>query len=174
MNRTNIIVITILSLAVVYLLVHVHFFSGQKYAYIDTGKLMENYTSLQNVRAKMKLEASKNQSNVDTLTMEFEKALKKHEKSYSTMSAKEKQLSEELMRTKQDQLVQYQQATKQKLMAQEQQLSQEAISVANNLITEYGKRKGYSIIFATSNGSLAYAEKGLDITDNVLEVLNKK
>ncbi|MFM8913034.1 MAG: OmpH family outer membrane protein [Flammeovirgaceae bacterium] len=44
----------------------------------------------------------------------------------------------------------------------------------NSGIKEFGEQKGYDFIFgATGNGGLMYAKKGNDVTDEVIQYLNK-
>jgi outer membrane protein len=166
--------IIILAVVVVSVAVKVFFFSASKVAYIDTAKLMESSIEMQQLRAKLKAESDKVKANVDTLTMDFQKALQQHEKGLSKMTPKEKQLSEELLRTKQNQVMQYRQAVEQKVMQDEQAQSQIILKNINAKITEYGKSKGYKIIFATANGNIAYADESVNITEDIIKELNGK
>lgn len=51
----------------------------------------------------------------------------------------------------------------------------DVVTHVNAYLKKYGESKGYKIILAaTEYGNLAYAEEGLDITDQVLEGLNKE
>lgn len=147
-------------------------FKSKKLAYIDTAKLMEESTRMKNLREVLQKKAGEGKARVDTLTMQFEMAIKLHEKQVNKMSAKERQLAEELLRAKQKQLVQYQQAMQQKLQQEEQKMNMDELRSINLVITEYGKKKGYDLIFATANGNIAYASDAVNVTEEVIELVN--
>jgi len=163
----------ILSVLLLALGIKVFFFTSSKIAYIDTAKLMEGSKAMQTLKGKLKAETEKAKANADTLTSEFQKALQQHEKALASMSAREKKLSEELLRSKQQQVMQYRQALEQKLMQDEQSQSQDILKNINTKITEYGKAKHYTIVFATTNGNIAYADEAVDVTKDIIELINK-
>ena len=146
---------------------------ADKVAYIDTGKLLEQSKEMQSLKKQLEKDQSALKGNVDTLTAEFQQALKEYEKTQAKMSSKEKQLSQELLRTKQQQLVQYQQAIQQKAQGEEQKRTQEVLTNINAKIKEYGEKKGYKLIFATSGGNIAYGDKGVDITEQIVKIVNE-
>ncbi|HWZ22307.1 MAG TPA: OmpH family outer membrane protein [Cytophagaceae bacterium] len=158
--------------AIVIALSIVVFTKSEKNAYIDTSKLMEGSKEIQALKKQSQQEAEILKANADTLMGEFQEELKKYEKGLSKMSNKEKQLSMQLLETKRNQIIQYQQATQQKSQQEEQQKTQAIIANINKYIAEYGKEKGYKIIFATTNGNIAYAEKGMDITEEIIKGIN--
>jgi outer membrane protein len=142
-------------------------------AYIDTSKLLQQSKQMEALRKELEKEQSLAKSNLDTLTNEFQNQLKEYEKNISKMSTKEKQLSQELLRTKQQQLVQYQQAVQHKVQEEEQKKTQELLTSINAQITEYGEKSNYKLILATSNGNIAYGDKGVDITEEIIEKINQ-
>jgi len=114
-------------------------------------------------------------ANVDTLANDVQQAIKDYEKESVSMTTKEKELSRELIRTKQKQLADYQKAIQNKAGQEDGQMTQQVLEEVNAYIEEYGKKHGYRIIFAaTEYGNIAYAVDGLNITDEVLEGLNKR
>ena len=48
------------------------------------------------------------------------------------------------------------------------------IEEINNFLKEYGEVHKYQLILAANGENLAYADKALDITEEVIEALNKK
>jgi outer membrane protein len=149
------------------------FFRNEKIAYIDTSKLMEKSKEIQALKKQSQIEADKMKANSDTLMSEFQEALKKYEKELAGMTSKEKQLTAQMLETKRNQIMQYQQAIQQKSQQDEQQKTQTILVNINKYISDYGKDKGYKIIFATTNGNIAYADQGMDITEEIIEGINK-
>ena len=114
------------------------------------------------------------QANIDTLQSEYKKTVDDYEKSKSRLSAKEEQLSQELIRTKGRQLQEYQQAIQQQSQQEDMQMTQKVLIEVNSQINEYAASKGYYLIFgASGSGNIIYAKEGLDITQEVIELLNK-
>ena len=173
MNRIILIVVGALFLLQIWLLIKVYK-ADDRIAYIDTGKLLQSSEQMKGLKKQLEADRQKAKSNVDTLTLEFENALKDYEKNFSKMTAKEKELSKQLLNSKQNQLMQYQQAIEQKVTSEEQNKTQELLTSINVHISEYGAKNNYMLIFATSSGNIAYGDKGVDITEEIIKGINEK
>ncbi|MBO9660636.1 MAG: OmpH family outer membrane protein, partial [Chitinophagaceae bacterium] len=57
---------------------------------------------------------------------------------------------------------------------EEQRLTQNVLTTVNTYLLRFGKKNGYKMIFIAANGNIAYADPGSDITDKVVEQLNKE
>ncbi len=173
MNKITILLIGTLLIALVAAGILLYNQQRSGIAYVDTMKLMEGARDMRALREQMKAETAKVSANVDTLTAEFDRLLKKHERELGSMTAREKELSVELLNAKRNSLVNYQQAVQNQLTRKEQEGTENALKRINAVIEDYGKAKGYKIILATSNGNIAYAERDIDITEEILEALNR-
>ena len=90
------------------------------------------------------------------------------------MRKKERQLAQELMKSKQLQLQNYQKAIQQQSAQEDAAATEKVLTSVNTFLKEYGERKNYKIIMgAYSSGNIIYAQEGLDITDEVIDALNK-
>jgi outer membrane protein len=145
-----------------------------KVVYIDTAKMLENVNDFKSLKEQILADKNKIKAKLDTLDLEFQNQLKSHEKASANMTTKEKGLSEQLLRNKQQQYAQYQQAVQEKLAQEERKKTQEILTKINAKIAEYGEEKGYNLILTSSNGTIAYGSKGVDISEDVIKVLNKK
>lgn len=167
--------LTILNSLVLVALVVFYFMRDNRIVYVDSAKLINNYKGMQDARKAYQQKATSWKANVDTLTSEVQRQIMNYEKESGKMTAKERQLSQELIRTKQNQLMQYQQAMNTQAQQEDSKMTGEVISQINAYIKKYGEQKGYTIIMAaTEYGNLAYADEGLDITDEVLAGLNSE
>lgn len=91
------------------------------------------------------------------------------------MSEKELGLKKQLLGAKQQQLNNYRQIIERQIQEKEQKTTQAIIKDINAFVTDYGESKNYIIIHgATGSGNIMYAEKSVDITDEVLKALNKR
>lgn len=141
--------------------------------YVDVNRLLEGYERTKLVRSDFNKKAKALQSNVDSLLTDWQKDLKKYEKERSSYSKKELSLKEELLATKQEQITRYQQAIRKQIQEEDKKSTQTVINDINDLVKEYGKRKGYKIIFgANGGGNIMYADKSSDLTEEILLELN--
>lgn len=145
-----------------------------KIAYVNTATLMQDYKGIKDAQAVLKSKTLEFQSNVDTLTVELQRAILDYEKKRASMSAKEQKLTEESLLQKKNQLGQYQQTIEQKAQQEDAKITQEVISGVNEYIQEYGKKHHYKLIFATTNGNIVYGTEAMDITEEIVRGLNEK
>jgi outer membrane protein len=169
-NILNIILIAcLLSLAGYQLL------KKEQTVYVDIGKLMQEYQGMKVAKKAYEKKVAQWEANTDTLLTQWQNELKSYEKERSRMSQKEQQLKEELLRNKQQQINQYQEAIKLKARDEDQAMTQNVINAVNDYISEYGKEKGYTFILgANGSGNIAYADKSRDITQEIIDGLNKQ
>ena len=141
-------------------------------AFVNSVKLLEGYKGMQQARQVYDQKAAVWQANIDTLTFEVEKALNKvKEKGLST---EELSLAAQVLSLKQEQLAQYKKAIAEQSQREDQQLSQEVIAKTNSFLMQYGKTHHYqAIIASTPDNPLNYTEESIDITEEVLQALNK-
>ncbi|WP_421804885.1 OmpH family outer membrane protein [Flagellimonas sp.] len=166
-------------IAVIALLTSVfpYIFSPKKVdlVYVDVNKLVEGYKRTKVDRKSFEQKTAVMQSNVDSLMTDWQDELKAYEKERSSMTKKELALKQELLQNKQQQINNYQQAVQKQIQEEDQKLTQTIINDINDYITEYGKNHGYQIIFgAQGSGNIMYAHKASDLTEEVLEGLNKQ
>ncbi|MEO1049329.1 MAG: OmpH family outer membrane protein [Bacteroidota bacterium] len=149
-------------------------FASQKTVYVDSARLLNEYQGMIDARKGYQQKTFAWKANIDTLASETQKAINEYQASKDKMSKKEKQLSEELIRTKQRQLADYQKAMNEKAVQEDQQLTATVLEQVNAYLKDHGESHNYRIILAaTDYGNIAYAQDGLDITEEVLAGLNK-
>lgn len=147
----------------------------ERTVYVDIGKLMQEYKGMKDARAEYEKKAAQWQANTDTLITQWQNELKSYEKERTSMTKKECELKEELLRNKQGQINQYQEAIKLKARDEDQALTQNVLNAVNDYVKEYGKSKGYTFILgANGSGNIAYAHPNHDITEIIIEGLNKQ
>ncbi len=147
--------------------------NGRETVYVDSIKLISNYKGAKIAKEGYERKAAIWKAYIDTLTIEFNKAVAKHQKEKAGMTERERKLSEELLVNKQQQLENYKQATSENASKEDQQITGKVVSEINDFLKRYGEEHNYEfIIAATTAGNIVYAKKDKDITDKVLEKLN--
>lgn len=171
--RTNLLTLT-LFIIILFFLLFEFVFSAKKISYVDSGKLLNGYNAMVHARTEFESKKKTWEANIDSLTREVQESMVKYEKTAVSGSEKERQLSRELISNKQKQLYDYQNAINQNAAQEEQRLTQSVLTTVNNYLLRYGKKHGYKMILVATNGNIAYADPSMDITDKIVEQLNKE
>jgi outer membrane protein len=177
MNRKSILEIVFKAVVIAGLIVVIalQFDKKDSIVYVDAIKLVNGYKGMQAARKEFELKSTAWKANLDTLKTELESKIKDYQANHAKLSEKERKLTEELLQTKQDQFLNYQNIINEKVQKEDQELTTKVLSKVNDYIKKYGEDNGYSIIMAaTQYGNIVYAEKGKDITEQVLVGLNKE
>lgn len=146
-----------------------------KIVYVDSIKVLSGYKGMEYAKKEYDVKVSVWNANLDTLKMEMESKFQEYEAKRLKLSAKEKELMEELLETKREQYLNYQQMVAEKMKKEDQELTSKVYSKVNDFLKRYGEQKGYAFILgANQYGSIVYAEDAVDITDEVIEGLNKE
>jgi len=172
-NKTAILML-VLVLSVIFIFLQAFVFHHNDIVYVDSTKLLNGYKGMIEARKEYEKKHNAWQANVDTLTKDVQDAIKKYSKDLALGSDKEKKLSRELIQSKQKELMDYQNAVKQNAAQEEDRLNQSIFSTVNTYLMRFGKKNGYRLILIASNGNIAYAEPSMEITDKVVEELNKE
>lgn len=149
--------------------------SETKLAYVDSARLLSKYQGMIDAKSSFQEKSTLWQSNIDTLEAELWSEQQKFQQEEKQMTVRERKLSQELLLTKRQQLSDYVKAIREKANQEDSKVTAQVVEQVNTYLKDYGQKKGYRIIIAaTEFGNLAYAEEGLDITEEVLTGLNKE
>lgn len=147
--------------------------SSSELVYVDVNKLIEGYSRTKVAKAEFEKKATTMKGNIDSLVTNWQKELQGYEKERASLSPKELQLKQELLSNKQQQINGYQEAIQKQIQEEDKKTTQTVINDINDYIKEFGKRKGYKIIFgASGGGNIMYADESSDLTEEVLKGLN--
>lgn len=146
-----------------------------KVAYVDVEVLMKDYEGTKALESKMKEKQEAKAKELDSLTAPFQAKVQNYYKSAQSMSPQKRAEAEGALQQEQ-QFIQAQQQQASQELQKETQESYEAITkVVDSLVGSYAKSNGYNMIFGTSGkGTVMYGDENLDVTKQVLEMLNKE
>ena len=146
-----------------------------KTAYVDTSKLLEEYTEAKDIETKYKaksdvmgkeLEAEVAKFKVEASS--FQKNAQANGQAWAQANGERLQKKEQELRYAQDSMVQQLQ----------QESGAEMDSLVKNVkkfIKDYGKEKGYDYIYGTGEAvSILYAKEQYDITKEIVKQLNNQ
>lgn len=149
---------------------------ADKIVYVNADSLSAQYEYFKDARAKLEGKAKKAQENLQSKGQAFQRELAEAEQKAPTMSASERQATEERLARKQQELAQLNQNASASL-AQDEQSEMTAVY---NTITEYLKKHAeengyqYVLTYSQTNPAVIYADAKLDITKEVVAALNKE
>ncbi len=150
------------------------FVKKPKIGYIETNILIQKYEGVKAANQQFELKTGAWKASTDSLVKKWQDDVKTFEKKRSGLSAKEIKIQEQLLYNQQEQLNKYGESVKQKTKEEQQKMLQTQFNDINDFIAEYAKSRGYDYILgANGSGNLLYADKGANITEKVLEELNK-
>lgn len=163
----------ILSVTAVVLSIYQWVGRERKIVYVDSARLFNEYKAALKVKEKSEIKRKEYEANVDTLTAELKREISLYDQKMAQLNQAEKKLQEQQLNHKQQELMRYQSAVKEKMAEQEQEELGVVVRDINTFLKKYGEEKGYKLILiASPSGTIAYAEDGLDITSEVLKLLN--
>jgi len=161
--------------AVLLLLMSIPVFA-QKFGFVQSQRILSEYQEFQDVQNKLEGIRSGYDAEYQKMLKEYNDMLQEIDSQSLLLSPEKKQ---EKMQAAQDKAMQIEKFKYEKLGPQgefykkSQELTQPIIDKINKLISKIGDDEGYDFIFDASSGALVHALPKYDITDRVIEELNK-
>jgi outer membrane protein len=173
LKRISIIILTLISFAGFGLGIY-NFYQTPKIVYVRSFELVDKYLGTKEARDKFKIQKSEWQSNIDSLTYNYRNSVTKFDSEYKSMNTTERQKAQAYLGALEQQLVDYTKAVEAKGREEDNDRMQAILNQINTYVEEYGQKNGYDVILGTTtSGNVLYAQKYLDITDEVLKGLNQ-
>lgn len=147
----------------------------QKIGYVDNVKLMNEYQEKIDVEAKFKTKADALTKKRDSISQAFQIEAQAFQAKAQKMSQKKAQEEYGLMQQKGQFIGQQLQQEDQQLQAAGQVEMDSVVSRVKSEIKAYGKANGYTYILGGGDGgSVLYGTEALDLTDEIVKILNDK
>ena len=144
-----------------------------KIAYVRSVDLIYSYEGMKEAQQKQDKKEMELKSNLDSLQVNFQKAVNQYNLDYPKLSKEEKFKREKLLTIQQNQLKGYSENMETTIQKQDEQLTQGVLNQVNSFVETYSKKKGYELVLGTtSSGNILFATENLDITKEVLTALN--
>jgi outer membrane protein len=141
--------------------------------YVESNKLLEGYQGMKDARRSFEAKAKGWERQNQTLVNGFRTAVEQYQKTAATLTAEQRAAAEQKLQAQQQQGAVEQQKIQAQAQEAEAKLTQTVLESVNKKVEAYGKAHGYKmILIAAPSGTIAYGEKGLDITTPVLAYLN--
>lgn len=146
-----------------------------KTAYIDTSKLLEEYTEAKDVEAKYKAKSEEAAKKFEVQEANFKSDAAYFEKNAQANGQAWAQQKGAELQQRQQQLQYAAQSVGQQLQIELGTEMDTLVKSVKKFIKDYGKEKGYDYVYGTGEAvSILYAKDSYDITDEVVKLLNDK
>lgn len=149
--------------------------SDFKTAFVDTNKLIEEYTEAKDLDAKYKAKGEEMSRDLEAEIKKFQDEVKSFETNAKAYGQQWAQTKGQELQQKEQQLSYAQQALAQSLQQDGAKEMDSMVSSIKKFIADYGKEKGYDYIFATGDAvSILYGKESYDLTNEMIKLLNNK
>ncbi|MFN3402661.1 MAG: OmpH family outer membrane protein [Cytophagaceae bacterium] len=149
--------------------------NAPKIGYVRTGIILENYAGMIDTKNILDRKIDGWQANLDTLELNYQKSLDNFNKDYKTLKEKERAELKLMLEKQLSTIDSYAQNVEKMALDENQKLMQGTINQINDCIKRFGEKKGYSIIYGiTSTGNILYGNDKYDLTNEILEELNRE
>ena len=144
-----------------------------KTAYIDTSKLLQEYTESKDIEAKYKAKSQEMGKELDAEVARFKNEAQNFQKNAQANGQAWAQQKGAELQKREQQLTYAQQAMLQQLQQESGKEMDSLVVNVRKFIKSYGKEKGYAYIYGTGEAAtVLYAEDKYDITEEVVKLLN--
>ncbi|MCX7917035.1 MAG: OmpH family outer membrane protein [bacterium] len=148
------------------------FAQSSKIGYVDIKKVFDNYEEAKKIEENFKKEVDEAQKSLDKLQEEVKKMQDEYEKKKNLMKPEEQTKKENELRVKIQELSKKWMETKQKLDEKGKNLEAQIFEDIKKAISDYAKKNGYYMV--VDSRLILYGESAVDLTDEVIKLINKK
>ena len=149
--------------------------SELKTAYVDTAKLMEEYTEAKDLDAKFKTKSEAEAKKFEVEEANFKAEVANFQKNAQANGQAWAQQKNAELEQRQQRLQYAAQSVGQKLQMEGATEMDSLVKSVKAFIKDYGKEKGYDYIYGTGDAAtVLYAKDQYDITKDMIKLLNDK
>jgi outer membrane protein len=144
-----------------------------KTAYVDTSKLLKEYTEAKDIEAKYKAKSEEMGRELEAEVNRFKSDAANFQKNAQANGQVWAQQKGAELQKREQQLSYAQQAILEQLQQESGTEMDSLVSNVKKFIKDYGKEKGYDYIYGTGEAvSILYAQEKYDITNEIVKSLN--
>lgn len=146
-----------------------------KIGYVRTGVVVEKYEGMADAKKVLEKKMSQWETNVDSLELNYQKSLDNYNRQLGGLKDKDKKEIKSRLDQQYDKIGDYVSVIEKKAIEENQKLTEGVINQINNYIKKYSEEEGYDLVLGvTAGGNILYGKDAIDVTDKILEGLNKE
>lgn len=145
-----------------------------KIAYINVEDLMKDYNATKALEETLKAKQEEMTKSWDSISAPFQLKVQQYYQNAQKMSVQKRTETEQALQQEQQMLQARQQQAGQALQKEQQEKSEAITKKIDSFVTDYAKSMGFHLVLGTAgNGTVMYGDKKLNVTKEILEILNK-
>ncbi len=146
----------------------------ERIVYVNADTLLEKYEYFKDLRTRLEEKAKKAQTDLQSRSNAFQREVADYQQKAPTMSASDRQSTEERLARKQDELARHNQNASTSFAQEEASENEKLYGRITDYLKKHAKEKGYKLVltYSASNPAVLYADESLEITTEVLAALN--
>ncbi len=149
--------------------------SGHKIAFVNVDSLLKNYKFYQDLESKLLDKQKRMENDLNRKMAAFEKDVQDFQKKVqmnSFLSEESARRQQQDLMMKEQELYKLREDLSMQLAKETQDLEKQLLDTVMNFLKEYNANETYDFIF--NKAALLYGNNGLDITDTLIYLLNKR
>lgn len=143
--------------------------------FVNSERIFQEYRGTKEAQAEFNADLAKWEEDLETRKQELEKLSGEYESQSLILSEPRRRQAEEEIQRKRSELDAFVReiwGPSGKVAQRNEQLMQPILERMNEVLQKIGEERGFSIIFDAADGNVVYADRALDLTDDVLQALN--
>ena len=143
--------------------------------FFNSDSLMSQYEMFKDERAIMETKTKQAENNFIAEQKKFEKEANDFQQRAQFLTITDKETKQEKLYNEQQRLVQMEQTLSAQLQNEEAEVSKRIFDTIEVFLKDYAKENNYTYVLSyTRGGGIWYADQGLDITTDVVKILNER
>ena len=144
------------------------FAAGEKIAFMDLGKIFDEYNKTKDLDKQLENKGTAKQAERDKLVAE----IKKLKDEFELMSDKGKEAKQAAIDEKIKKLQDFDRESRDALRKERDDMARQILNEIKGVIDEVGKKEAYLLIL--DSRAILYGKEGDDLTNSILKMLNDK
>lgn len=144
-------------------------------AYVNSDTLLSKYDYFKDISSELEQKRGKLEMEYRNRAEGLQLEIENFQKAAQNMTINQARAREEELMAKQQNLYQYQQSLGQQLSQEEAKLNEQLYNAVSDYLSEFSGSKQFHLVLTYTKGSgVLYADKRLDITDQIIVGLNER
>ncbi len=146
-----------------------------EFVYVNSDSLLSKYDYFKEMNVRLESKSKKAEADLKDKGTAFQREVAAYQKDANTMSADQRQKTEERLARKQQELQGFQQNAGAALQSEQATESEKLYDKVADYLKGYAKEKGYKMVltYSKANPTILFADESLDVTTEVIKGLNE-
>ncbi|WP_017259722.1 OmpH family outer membrane protein [Pedobacter arcticus] len=146
-----------------------------EFVYVNSDSLLSKYDYFKEMNGRLENKSKKAEADLKDKGTAFQREVAAYQQGANTMSADQRQKTEERLARKQQELQGFQQNAGAALQNEQATESEKLYDKVADYLKGYAKQKGYKMVltYSKANPTILFADESLDVTTEVIKGLNE-